>query len=140
MGSGVWKKVTMLFYAKPHRIALANSYFAPWGLCVKKTKLLIAAFPLNLFMIKSFAMRTCFLKLTATLLLFFSVAFVTAQPQGKVYETKIVKSALMGKDVAYSIYLPPDYETSSRTYPVVYLLSAKRLISPNCNQPVLSSV
>ena len=67
-------------------------------------------------------MRNCFLKLTATLLLFFSVAFVTAQPQGKVYETKIVKSALMGKDVAYSIYLPPDYETSSRTYPVVYLL------------------
>lgn len=37
-------------------------------------------------------------------------------------ETKIVKSAIMGKDVKYAIYLPAGYESSERNYPVVYLL------------------
>lgn len=48
--------------------------------------------------------------------------YITAQTHGKVYETKIIKSNILGKDVRYSIYLPADYETSQRTYPVVYLL------------------
>lgn len=56
------------------------------------------------------------------LLFFFPVGVTMAQPHGKVYETRIVKSAIMGKEVAYTVYLPADYETSSRTYPVVYLL------------------
>jgi enterochelin esterase-like enzyme len=46
----------------------------------------------------------------------------TAQPHGKVYEREIIKSNIMNKNVAYTVYLPADYETSSRTYPVVYLL------------------
>ncbi len=41
---------------------------------------------------------------------------------GKVMESLKFQSKLMGKDVNYSIYLPPDYETSNRNYPVVYLL------------------
>ncbi len=45
-----------------------------------------------------------------------------AQVTGKVLETKTVTSSILHKDVRYSIYLPPDYETSQRTYPVVYLL------------------
>jgi S-formylglutathione hydrolase FrmB len=57
-------------------------------------------------------------------LLFFSVIsfLATAQSNGKVMETKIVKSAIMGKDVKYAIYLPAGYESSERNYPVVYLL------------------
>lgn len=47
---------------------------------------------------------------------------VTAQPMGKVLEQKTVKSELLGRDVRYTIYLPADYETSQRSYPVVYLL------------------
>ncbi len=46
----------------------------------------------------------------------------TAQPAGKVHETRMVKSTIMSKDVRYSVYLPADYETSERKYPVVYLL------------------
>ncbi len=46
----------------------------------------------------------------------------TAQPSGKVIEGKTVKSAILGKDVRYTIYLPHDYATSERSYPVVYLL------------------
>lgn len=42
--------------------------------------------------------------------------------QGMVKESLKVKSATLGKDVEYNIYLPADYETSSRRYPVLYLL------------------
>src|SRR5882762_6492038 len=45
-----------------------------------------------------------------------------AQQSGKVIEQKVVSSAILGKDVKYTIYLPPDYGSSERTYPVVYLL------------------
>jgi len=45
-----------------------------------------------------------------------------AVPQGRVLEGLSLKSGLLGKDVAYAVYLPPDYETSTRRYPVVYLL------------------
>jgi enterochelin esterase-like enzyme len=31
-------------------------------------------------------------------------------------------SAILGRDVNYAVYLPPDYSTSTRRYPVVYLL------------------
>jgi S-formylglutathione hydrolase FrmB len=42
--------------------------------------------------------------------------------QGKVIEEQTVKSAILGRDVKYTIYLPSDYASSERTYPVVYLL------------------
>jgi len=57
-----------------------------------------------------------------SLLLVFLFSLVNAQPQGKVLEQKTVKSAILSRDVKYTIYLPADYETSDRTYPVVYLL------------------
>lgn len=43
-------------------------------------------------------------------------------PTGQVLESLKMSSKVMGKDIAYSVYLPPDYETSRRSYPVVYLL------------------
>ncbi len=43
-------------------------------------------------------------------------------PIGKVIEDNTFESKLMKKDVNYAIYLPPDYQTSERKYPVVYLL------------------
>lgn len=45
-----------------------------------------------------------------------------AQQMGKVVEEKTIKSAILGKTVKYTIYLPSDYDHSERTYPVVYLL------------------
>ncbi|GAA3960199.1 alpha/beta hydrolase-fold protein [Mucilaginibacter dorajii] len=41
---------------------------------------------------------------------------------GKVIEEQNVKSDILRHNVKYAIYLPADYETSNRTYPVVYLL------------------
>eukprot|EP01136_Pigoraptor_vietnamica_P033216 Opistho-1_new@95855 len=67
-------------------------------------------------------MKTALRNFSLLLLCSLTVFFSQAQSTGKVYETKTVKSAIMGKDVHYTVYLPADYETSSRNYPVVYLL------------------
>ncbi|MDR1983838.1 MAG: esterase family protein [Prevotellaceae bacterium] len=47
---------------------------------------------------------------------------VFAQYHGKVFDDKVFKSAILGRDVNYTIYLPPDYDVSSRQYPVLFLL------------------
>lgn len=58
------------------------------------------------------------------LFLFFLILLTATSfaQKGKVMEERSVKSTLMNKNVRYTIYLPSDYETSDRTYPVVYLL------------------
>ncbi|MET0242730.1 MAG: alpha/beta hydrolase-fold protein [Flavitalea sp.] len=40
----------------------------------------------------------------------------------KVYDNLIVKSKILNMDRKFAIYLPPGYETSQRSYPVLYLL------------------
>jgi S-formylglutathione hydrolase FrmB len=52
--------------------------------------------------------------------LWYNIAFT--QHIGKVIETSTVKSKVLHRDVAYTVYLPADYTISERTYPVVYLL------------------
>jgi enterochelin esterase-like enzyme len=42
--------------------------------------------------------------------------------QGVIKESLTIKSATLGRDVKYSVYLPPDYELSTRSYPVLLLL------------------
>jgi enterochelin esterase-like enzyme len=41
---------------------------------------------------------------------------------GRVFEGLHVTSTILGRDVHYAVYLPPDYTLSTRRYPVVYLL------------------
>jgi enterochelin esterase-like enzyme len=41
---------------------------------------------------------------------------------GKVYDNVSLPSKLLKSDRKFAIYLPPDYETSQRSYPVLYLL------------------
>ncbi|MBP7870272.1 MAG: esterase family protein [Candidatus Saccharicenans sp.] len=45
-----------------------------------------------------------------------------SQPAGQVLEGLKLSSQILGQEVRYTIYLPPDYGASSRRYPVVYLL------------------
>src|SRR6476661_11109908 len=45
-----------------------------------------------------------------------------SQPFGKVIEQLTVKSTVLNRLVRYTVYLPSDYESSQRSYPVVYLL------------------
>ncbi len=41
---------------------------------------------------------------------------------GKVLDNLVMTSKILKMDRKYAIYLPPDYETSQRSYPVLYLL------------------
>ena len=41
---------------------------------------------------------------------------------GKVYDDLSLPSTILNGERKYAIYLPPDYETSQRSYPVLYLL------------------
>ena len=42
--------------------------------------------------------------------------------QGKVFDQLSMKSSILNSERHFAIYLPPDYESSSRSYPVLYLL------------------
>ena len=46
----------------------------------------------------------------------------SAAGRGQVIEDLKLASKILAKDVNFSVYLPPDYATSARRYPVVYLL------------------
>lgn len=41
---------------------------------------------------------------------------------GKVFDNLSMKSTILNSERKYAVYLPPDYETSQRSYPVLYLL------------------
>ncbi len=41
---------------------------------------------------------------------------------GKVFDNLSMKSEILKMERKYAVYLPPDYETSERSYPVLYLL------------------
>jgi enterochelin esterase-like enzyme len=61
------------------------------------------------------------LKLTLLTSLIMLVPILSAQ-QGKVYDNLSMESKILGMERKYAVYLPPDYETSERSYPVLYLL------------------
>ncbi|MBT8297780.1 MAG: esterase family protein, partial [Maribacter sp.] len=49
--------------------------------------------------------------------------FWSGQAQmGKVYDNLTMPSKILKSERKYAIYLPPDYESSERSYPVLYLL------------------
>ncbi|HEX2969510.1 MAG TPA: alpha/beta hydrolase-fold protein [Bacteroidales bacterium] len=58
------------------------------------------------------------LSLSMTLVI---TTMLTAQT-GKVYDNLICPSKILNMDRKYAVYLPPDYESSQRSYPVLYLL------------------
>ena len=56
-------------------------------------------------------------------ILFFLLLPILLMAQtGKVYDNLSIKSKILNMDRKYAIYLPPDYESSERSYPVLYLL------------------
>ncbi|MEL6866829.1 MAG: alpha/beta hydrolase family protein [Bacteroidota bacterium] len=55
-------------------------------------------------------------------LMTFCSLFLTAQTTGRVIEGLSLSSKLMDQAVNYAVYLPPGYDQSTRSYPVVYLL------------------
>jgi enterochelin esterase-like enzyme len=62
------------------------------------------------------------MKKLSLLVLSFCIASMLAAQTGKVYDNLSMKSSILKMDRKYAIYLPPDYETSQRSYPVLYIL------------------
>lgn len=59
------------------------------------------------------------------LILFILIVFfpiLSIAQTGKVYDNLSMKSEILNMDRKFAIYLPPGYETSERSYPVLYLL------------------
>jgi enterochelin esterase-like enzyme len=53
---------------------------------------------------------------------FLMIASVLMAQTGKIMDNLSMQSKILKMDRKYAIYLPPDYETSQRSYPVLYLL------------------
>lgn len=61
--------------------------------------------------------------LKTTMLIVMVLAFFTAHGQhGRVYDALTMNSKILDMERKYALYLPPDYDTSERSYPVLYLL------------------
>ncbi|MEA1876847.1 MAG: alpha/beta hydrolase family protein [Bacteroidota bacterium] len=63
-------------------------------------------------------MKNLFLTINLSLL----VAFSALAQSGKVYDNLSMTSTILDSERNFAIYLPPDYESSHRSYPVLYLL------------------
>ena len=50
------------------------------------------------------------------------ISFSALSQQGKVITTQAISSKILDREMNYSIYLPPSYESSERHYPILYLL------------------
>ncbi|MRI02278.1 esterase family protein [Kriegella sp. EG-1] len=55
-------------------------------------------------------------------LIVFSFSYVLIAQTGKVFDNQTMSSEVLGMERNFSVYLPPDYDTSERSYPVLYLL------------------
>jgi enterochelin esterase-like enzyme len=64
-------------------------------------------------------MKKYFISLIISFLVSPSIGF---SQSGKVYDTLSLPSKILNSQRKFAIYLPPDYETSGRSYPVLYLL------------------
>lgn len=62
------------------------------------------------------------MKKSLLLLAFILMTFINVFSQGTVKEKQVIKSSILNKEVNYTIYLPADYYTNERKYPVTYLL------------------
>lgn len=62
------------------------------------------------------------MKQTILFILAFTFPILSIAQTGKVYDNLSMKSEILKMERKYAIYLPPGYETSERSYPVLYLL------------------
>lgn len=61
-------------------------------------------------------------KASLLFLVCFGISIGVNAQSGKVYDNKTMTSKILKGERKYAVYLPPDYETSERSYPVLYLL------------------
>jgi enterochelin esterase-like enzyme len=62
------------------------------------------------------------MKKVLTLSFILTISSAMMAQTGKVFDNLSMPSKILKMDRKYAVYLPPDYETSQRSYPVLYLL------------------
>jgi S-formylglutathione hydrolase FrmB len=62
------------------------------------------------------------ISLTISMVIVSTILSFGQYTRGTVLESLVIDSETLNKEVKYTVYLPFDYETSNRQYPVVYLL------------------
>jgi enterochelin esterase-like enzyme len=62
------------------------------------------------------------MKKLLSLFFILTISSILRAQTGKVYDNLSIQSKILKMERKYAIYLPPDYETSQRSYPVLYLL------------------
>ncbi len=62
------------------------------------------------------------MKKVPLILAILTLALMVSAQTGKVYDLLTMDSKILDMERKYAIYLPPDYESSERSYPVLYLL------------------
>jgi len=67
-------------------------------------------------------MRLALLRIAAMLLAFVPLPGAAHAQTGRVLDNLSLPSEILGGERKYAVYLPPDYDTSTRSYPVLYLL------------------
>src|SRR5450759_4424778 len=71
-----------------------------------------------LFLINNSTMK----KILSFYIMILIIPFSLMAQTGTVYDNLTLKSSILKMERKYSVYLPPDYKTSNRSYPVLYLL------------------
>lgn len=61
-------------------------------------------------------------RIITLLILSICTVFISFSQRGKIFDNLSMKSEILKSERKYAVYLPPDYETSERSYPVLYLL------------------
>jgi enterochelin esterase-like enzyme len=74
------------------------------------------------YVLALFLMKQLRMKKIATFISGLLLSISVLSQTGKVFDNLSLKSKILNMDRKYAIYLPPDYETSQRFYPVLYLL------------------
>lgn len=69
-----------------------------------------------------FILSTHSMRKKILIILLCHLSLITLAQTGKVFDNLSLKSKVLNMDRKFAIYLPPDYETSQRSYPVLYLL------------------
>ena len=60
--------------------------------------------------------------LSSLLVVWLGLPALALAQTGKVFDTLTLPSKILNMERKYAVYLPPDYDTSQRSYPVLYLL------------------
>jgi enterochelin esterase-like enzyme len=67
-------------------------------------------------------LKTCYMKKLFLFSGLVSLSMLTSGQTGKVMDNLSLPSKILKSERKYAVYLPPDYESSDRSYPVLYLL------------------